>query len=187
MKKIVYGLGFPGILMSTVVYTHVRVHLFLLRPLDTDRAMMPENVLTTQFSAKYIFVKVLRGSRHLASNTWQHWVIWFSCTGGVCLVAYVIASGLPLFSALTSLIGALVGPALSLEPMGVFYLRDNWFKSTDRSVRNKVWCAWALAMVLFGVFCQVSGTYGAVVDIKAASDSGSLGKPWSCADNSNSV
>lgn len=24
MKKIVYGLGFPGILMSTVVYTHVR-------------------------------------------------------------------------------------------------------------------------------------------------------------------
>ena len=25
MKKIVYGLGFPGILMSTVVYTHVHL------------------------------------------------------------------------------------------------------------------------------------------------------------------
>ena len=76
---------------------------------------------------------------------------------------------------------------LSLEPMGVFYLRDNWFKSKDRSMSNCLWCAWALGMVLFGLFCQVSGTYGSIVDIDAAFKSGKLSKPWSCADNSGSV
>lgn len=59
--------------------------------------------------AKYIFVHILRGLQHLNSNTVTHWVTWLSCTSGIAVVAYIIASSVPVFNFLVSLIEALLG------------------------------------------------------------------------------
>lgn len=67
--------------------------------------------------AKYVFIRILRGSRHLTANTVTHWVTWLSCTGGVVVVAYIIASAVPRFGSLVSLIGALLGTLICFQPV----------------------------------------------------------------------
>jgi len=140
-------------------------------------------------AAKYLFVRLLRGSRHLASNTWQHWVTWFSCTTGVTLVGYIVGSGIPIFNSLASLIGAFFGPSVSMIPMGMVWLWDNW--KDRRTARNQtvfyIMAAWAAFVVISGFFLMVAGTYGSIVDIITGFHNGQITKPWSCADNSNSV
>lgn len=43
----------------------------------------------------------------------------FDATFGVTLTAYIIASGIPIFGGLVSLVGALLGTLLSFQPMYV--------------------------------------------------------------------
>lgn len=50
MKRVCYGLALPSLLASSTLFTH--------------------------FSAKYIFIRILRGSPHLSANTVKHWVAW---------------------------------------------------------------------------------------------------------------
>ncbi|OJI96993.1 hypothetical protein ASPVEDRAFT_264274 [Aspergillus versicolor CBS 583.65] len=72
MKKICYGLGLPGLVGSTLLDIH--------------------------FAAKYIFVRILRNSIHLTSNYLIHWSTWLGCTFSCTVIAYLIASGIPVFS-----------------------------------------------------------------------------------------
>ena len=51
-------------------------------------------------------VRILRGSKHLTANSFTHWAVWLSCTFGMAIIAYVIASGIPVFGGLVSLVGA---------------------------------------------------------------------------------
>ena len=104
------------------------------------------------------------------------------------MIAYIIASAIPVFNDLVSLIGALFGSFLSLQPMGCMWLYDNW--KTGKTERSRWWMmmvCWSGFVILVGCFIMVSGTYGSVVSIvesyKASGGSGS----WSCADNSNST
>lgn len=71
-----------------------------------------------KFPAKHIFTNPLRGSSHLAANTVAHWTIRLSCTFGIALGAYIIASAIPIFGDLVSLIGALLGTLLTFQPTG---------------------------------------------------------------------
>ena len=48
--------------------------------------------------AKYLFVRLLRGTDDLSKNTFKHYVVWFSCTAGCTLFSYVIASAIPVFN-----------------------------------------------------------------------------------------
>lgn len=50
LKRICYGLAFPGLLVTGILNVHL--------------------------SAKYIFVRVLRNSRHLTQSTMVHWTVW---------------------------------------------------------------------------------------------------------------
>lgn len=55
-------------------------------------------------------------SRHLTDNSLIHWATWLSCTLAITVASYLIASGIPIFSSLVSLIDALLGtliPCLS--------------------------------------------------------------------------
>jgi hypothetical protein len=76
--------------------------------------------------AKYLFVRLLRGSPHLTSNPPTHWAIWLSCTASAATIAYVIAGAIPDFSSLVSLVGALLGTPMSFQPMGCMWLYDDW-------------------------------------------------------------
>lgn len=47
---ITYGIGMVGLIASAVIYLHI--------------------------AAKYVFVRILRDSPHLQSNTAVHWATW---------------------------------------------------------------------------------------------------------------
>lgn len=77
MKKVCYGIAIPALLVTLCIYSHL--------------------------AAKYFFVRILHGSRHLTHPGKVHWTVWLSCTGGAILVAYIIASAIPIFGNLISL------------------------------------------------------------------------------------
>ncbi|UPK90571.1 hypothetical protein LCI18_001506 [Fusarium solani-melongenae] len=134
----------------------------------------------------YIFVRILRGSKHLNSNTLVHWGTWLGCTGGITIIAYIIASAIPVFGGLVSLIGALLGTFMCFQPYGCMWLYDNW----SRKDRDLVWhlmVCWSIFVVVSGTFCMVAGTYGSVVGIMDSYKVSGGSAAWSCADNSNST
>lgn len=129
-------------------------------------------------------MRILRGSKHLNTNTPTHWLVWLGCTSGTVLVAYILGSAIPIFSSFVGLVGATFAPFMCMIPMGFMYLKDSYWGRTERSLRDKAKAAWAAAVIVMGAFLVVAGTYAAVLDIKAST---STVKPWSCTDNSNSV
>ncbi|CZT18855.1 related to neutral amino acid permease [Ramularia collo-cygni] len=158
LKRICYGLALPGLLATTTLTVHI--------------------------PAKYVFVRLLSGTKHMSSNSLTHWSVWIACTASVAIISYIIASAIPVFGGLVALIGALFGTLLGFQPMGIMWLYDNW-ATKDRSFRWRIQACWALFVIAAGTFLMIAGTYGAVVDILASYTSGSTS--WSCADNSNST
>lgn len=110
---------------------------------------------------------------------------WLGCTCGIGLVAYVIASAIPVFGTLVSLIGALLGTLMSFQPMGFMWLYDNWTK--ERTIRWYLMVCWAVFVIVSGTFLMIGGTYGSIVAIIESYKSDGGSSAWSCADNSNSV
>ncbi|KAH7239908.1 transmembrane amino acid transporter protein-domain-containing protein [Fusarium redolens] len=161
IKKVSYGIAFPGLLVSGVLLAHV--------------------------SSKYIFVRMLRGSRHLTSNSLTHWATWLGCSFGVCLVAYILASAIPVFNGIVSLAGALFGTLLSFQPMGCMWLYDNWSRGKENpTMRWRLMVGWSIFVIVSGTFLMIAGTYGAIVGIIDSYNADGGTTAWSCADNSNS-
>ncbi|KAJ5317971.1 hypothetical protein N7508_002479 [Penicillium antarcticum] len=162
MKKVSYGFAIPGLLVSTMLFIHL--------------------------PGKYIFVRALRGSKHLTSNGIVHWSAWIGCVTGVGLISYIIASAIPVFDSLVSLIGALLGTFMCFQPMGCMWLYDNWGKGkTERSPRWTAMVCWSGFVIIIGTFMMVAGTYGSVVSIIDSYNASGGSSAWSCADNSNST
>ncbi|KAF4957372.1 hypothetical protein FGADI_3107 [Fusarium gaditjirri] len=159
MKKVGFGFALPGLLVSAMIVTHV--------------------------PAKYIFLRILRGSEHLHRNSLIHWGTWLGCTGGVTLTAYIIASAIPSFDPLVSLVGSSFGVFLCFQLFGCMWLYDNW-GNRKRGLRWKAGVAWSIFVIVAGTFLMVGGTYGSVEALRDASV-GEAGRPWACTDNSNSV
>lgn len=160
LKKICYGLALPGLLAS--------------------------EMLTLHLAAKYVFIRLLRGTKHLTSNSAIHWSTWLGCTGATAIFAYVIASGIPVFGGLVSLVGAFLGTIMCFQPMATMWLYDNW--SAGRAAPTTKWylmVAWSAFVIISGTFIMVAGTYGSIVGIIDTYEKEG-GSSWSCADNSNS-
>lgn len=157
LKRISYGLAIPALLVSLTLYTHI--------------------------PAKYVFVRVLRGrwKYHLAHPTKIHWMAWLGATSGCTLIAYIIASGIPVFGSLISFIGAIFCPTVCMVPYTFMWFHDH--PEWRTSLKTRVVAGINVFIIVAGVFLTVAGTYGSIVDlISAVAD-----RPWSCADNSNSV
>ncbi|KAL4942659.1 hypothetical protein BDV06DRAFT_211630 [Aspergillus oleicola] len=162
IKQICYGIAMPGLVVTTTICSHV--------------------------PAKFIFINLLRGTPHLTANTPTHWITWLACTLSITAIAFIIASTIPIFDSLVSLIGALLGTLMCFQPMGCMWLFDNWKK--EKGLRERFWrlkVTWAGFVVLLGCFLTVAGTYGCVVGIidSYAAEGGQAA--FSCADNSNST
>jgi hypothetical protein len=114
-----------------------------------------------------------------------HWVVWLSCTIGTALVAYIIASAIPVFSDLVSLVGALLGTPMCFQPMGGMWLYDNWNRKEGRkSPRWLFMVGWCFFIIVAGTFLMIAGTYGSVVSIINSYAKSGGSAAWSCADNS---
>lgn len=104
------------------------------------------------------------------------------------MTAYIIASAIPVFGGLVSLIGALLGTLMSFQPMGCMWLYDNWnMEKGKQTLRWKFMVCWSIWVVVIGTFLMVAGTYGSVVGIIDSYKVSGGSAAWSCADNSNST
>jgi len=130
-------------------------------------------------------LRLLRGSHHLTDNTARHWITWISCTAFIALTAYVIASAIPVFGGLVSLVGALLGTLMCFQPMGCMWLYDHWRE--PRTTRWYLMVVWSWFVIVSGTFLMIGGTYGSIVSIIDSYKVSGGSAAWSCADNSNSV
>lgn len=104
------------------------------------------------------------------------------------MISYIIASAIPVFGGLVSLIGALLGTLMSFQPMGFMWLYDNW--RLPKVERGRWWAfmvGWSIFVIVSGTFLMVGGTYGSVVGIVDSYKASGGSTAFSCADNSNSV
>lgn len=141
----------------------------------------------SQFPAKLLFVRFLRNSRHLTTSTPTHWITWLGSVAAITIVSYIIASAVPIFGGLVSLIGGLLVPLMSFQPMGMMWLYDNWRHRSRRTTGWIVNFGCSIFVILFGCFIMVAGTYGSITDIIDTYRKSGGTLAWSCADNSNSV
>ncbi|RDW63845.1 hypothetical protein BP5796_10347 [Coleophoma crateriformis] len=159
VKMVAYGIGMVGLIASAVIYLHV--------------------------AAKYLFVRFLRNSKHLQSNSVVHWATWLSCTFGLAFLSFILAEAIPIFNYLLSLTGSICFAPLAIILPGLFWLHDysDWRRG---SAGKKIayWLHWLL--VALGVFIMIAGTYATVQLIIDAYAAGTIGSAFSCADNSNS-
>ncbi|KAF9775051.1 hypothetical protein IL306_006876 [Fusarium sp. DS 682] len=162
IKQVAYGLALPGLIVGATINAHV--------------------------TGKYAFVRILRGSKHLTANTITHWATWLGLTFATSLLAYIIASAIPVFGSLVSLVGALLGTLQTFQPYGCFWLYDNWSAGKqERSVKWILMAVWSSFVILSGMFLMIAGTYGSVIGVIDSYKASGGSAAFSCADNSNSV
>lgn len=100
------------------------------------------------------------------------------------MIAYLIASGIPFFDNLVSLIGALLGVFLAYQPTGCMWFYDNWGERNSRTWKWMMMASWSFFIIVIGMFMTVAGTYGSILGIIASLRADGGTKPWTCADNS---
>ncbi|KAE8141005.1 amino acid transporter [Aspergillus pseudotamarii] len=158
IKKISYGFALPGLSVSAILLLHL--------------------------PAKHVFIRILRGTKHLTAPTRMHWIVWLGSTFSVTSVAYIVASSIPVFSDLVSLVGALLATSLCFQPMGCMWLYDNW--GPGKREKSLKWClgvAWCIFIILTGFFLTIGGTYSSIVSITASYQKSGGSSAWSCANN----
>lgn len=186
IKKISYGVALPGLLVTAVLWSHI--------------------------AAKYSFVRILRGTRHLQSNTIQHWAVWAGSMAVTVVFGFIIVGVVPFFDDFLSLVGALFNPVFTNVIPGFMILffiarqpvkavqggphprlaqsssANHWLVDSFLVARSgwKYALGFILAwfMVLSGFLIMIGGTYATVLSIKAAYADGSITGVFSCVDNS---
>ncbi|GMK59638.1 hypothetical protein CspeluHIS016_0802440 [Cutaneotrichosporon spelunceum] len=158
LKRICYGLAIPGLLASLTIFSHL--------------------------AGKNLFVRILAGSHHLNHSTKTHWITWLSCVAGSVIVGYIIASAIPIFGTLISLIGAIICPLVCFIPYNLMWLHDNWrMSNAPRTLKRRMGMYLNVFILILGLYLFAAGTYGAIEDLIAVTKQ-PMGKPWGCADNS---
>ncbi|KAL4948747.1 transmembrane amino acid transporter protein-domain-containing protein [Aspergillus filifer] len=159
IKMVSYGVALLGLIVSGTLYLHV--------------------------GAKYVFVRILANSRHLQANTVVHWGTWLGSTTILGATAFILASAIPIFNYLIALVGSVCFAPLAMSLPGWLWLYDHehYWKG---SVVQKVVYLLHIGLVLLGLFFCVGATYGVVMQIIDAYDTGLIGSAFSCADNSAS-
>ncbi|WVO15296.1 hypothetical protein L204_102952 [Cryptococcus depauperatus] len=159
IKKVSYGVAIPGLLVGCILYTHM--------------------------GAKMIFVRLLRGSEHLTSNSFIHWATWLGSVGACVIIAFILAESIPFFGEFISLVGASLGTFLCLVTVGWMWFYDNWNKrKTDKSLYYKLLVALNAFVIVSGIFIIVAGTWAAATSISNAYKNGAISSPFSCVNNS---
>jgi hypothetical protein len=160
LKKVAYGVGLIGLMVSGCLYLHV--------------------------AAKYVFVRILRNSPHLQRNSFVHWGTWLGCTIGLGSLSFVLAQAIPIFSYLIALTGSVCFAPIAIMLPGWLWIHDHGEYKSGGLVKKTIYFGhWFL--ILLGAFVCVGGTYAVIKSIIAAYASGLIGSAFSCADNSGTV
>lgn len=154
VKKVAYGIALPTIIIAGVIYSHV--------------------------AAKYIYLGIFRGTKHMGTRTWLAVGTWLAIIGSLWIVAWVIAESIPNFNDLLSLISSLFVSWFTYGLSGILWLYINygkWFQNWRKSSLTVAkYFIFLLGAAICGIGLYASGT--------AISQDSSKGASWSCADNS---
>ncbi|KAJ5745336.1 hypothetical protein N7520_010518 [Penicillium odoratum] len=160
VKRVAYGVALPGLIISGCLYVHV--------------------------AAKYLFVRVLRNSRHLQANTVTHWGTWLGCTIGMAAISFILACAIPIFNYVLALVGALCFAPLAISLPGWLWLYSH-SEYRKGPVSQKVVYGFHIFLILLGAFMAIGGTYGVIVQINEAYRDGKIEGAFACADSSGST
>jgi Transmembrane amino acid transporter protein. len=169
-------------------------------------------ILWSHIAAKYWFVRILRGTRHLQSNTVTHWTFWVGSMTVTVVFGFIIVGVVPFFDDFLSLVGALFNPVFTNVLPGLmvlFYLGEqpsiasdgvlrvetaktispiiwlpNAFKAYQNGWKQVLALVGGIFMIVSGVFITVGGTYSAILSIQVSYNDGSVSGVFSCGDNS---
>lgn len=174
-QKISYGIAFPGLIFSCFFHSHL--------------------------AGKYGLVRILRDTRHLQKNTKTHWITWVGNMVLSVVFGFVIASAIPFFNDLLSLVASLIGTSFMLIVPGFLalyemclYVRKQddpllaWVSECKRNWRRSrysiITTVLAFIAIAFGLFILVAGTYGSVQSIINNYKAGVVAGAFDCGDNS---
>lgn len=130
-KKISYGIALPGLVIGVGIYQHV--------------------------AAKYAFVRLLRGSRHLQANTLVHWFMWLGVNFLLGAAAFIVAEAVPILNYLLGLAGAVCFAPFSLVFPALLWMYD--YKGyRSGSAGQKLKYGLHAVIVVIGLFMVVGGT-----------------------------
>ncbi|KAH8648510.1 transmembrane amino acid transporter protein-domain-containing protein [Xylariales sp. PMI_506] len=160
IKKISYGIAMPGMVIGNGIYQHV--------------------------AAKYVFVRVLRNTKHLQNGTVIHWGTWIGVNAILGALIFVISQAVPILNYLLALAGSLFSAPFCLILPVAFWWHDQRRKQSQ-SGKDKVLYIFHAFVAVVGVFVVIGGTYGAAVSLKNAYADGTISKVFDCADNSGTI
>ncbi|KAF4119993.1 hypothetical protein GMORB2_3404 [Geosmithia morbida] len=187
IKKVSHGIALLGLVVTAILYSHI--------------------------AAKYILVRIWRGTADLQSNTVQRWTVWVGAVTAAVVFGFIIVGVVPFLGDFLSLVGALVKPVLTNVIPGFTILlflargpvkaaRDPTasrgtentepqanFVMASFQVYREGWkraAAHPVAcfMLLAGLLIIIGGTYATVLSIKRSYGNGEVGGVFPCADDS---
>ena len=88
-------------------------------------------VINGHVAAKYIYVRLFRGTDEMSKNNWKSFSYWLVIIIVLWIIAWIIAEAIPVFSDLLALISALFASWFTYGLSGVFWLflnKGRWFK-----------------------------------------------------------
>lgn len=154
VSKVAYGIAAPTIVIAGVINGHV--------------------------ACKYLYVRIFRGTDHMSKRSWLSVGTWWAIAAGLWILAWIIASAIPVFNNLLSLITALFASWFTYGLSGVFWLYINkgqWFSSWKKTTLAIInFLIFLIGALICGLGLWVSGT--AIHNDQSGTGS------FSCADNS---
>ncbi|KAJ5818188.1 hypothetical protein N7474_003779 [Penicillium riverlandense] len=152
VAKVAYGIALPTIIIAGVINGHI--------------------------AFKYVYTRVFSGTDRIHKRDWVAISSWVAIALGLWILAWIIASAIPVFSSLLSLITALFASWFSYGLSGIFWLYMNkglWFSSPRKIALTVLnFTLVAIGATLCGLGLYVSG--------KAIHDNPSSAS-FSCANN----
>ena len=131
LKKIAYGIALPSLVVSAGIFNHT--------------------------SAKYLFVRILRNTKHLQSNSMIHWSTWIGINIAVAILAWILAEAIPVFNYILSLEASLFFAPMSLMFPAFFWMHDHKHYRTG-TMGQKMYYAGHVSLALIAAFMVVGGT-----------------------------
>jgi len=157
LQKVAYGIAIPTIVIAGVINGHV--------------------------AAKYIYVRMFRGTNVMQEKNLKSYGSWAIITIGLWIVAWFIAEVIPTFNDLLSLISSLFASWFTYGLAGVFWLFLNKGRYTENKKKMAL-TALNCVNVGIGVALMGLGLYASGTAIKQ--HAATSGAPFSCADNAGS-
>lgn len=158
--KVAYAIALPAILSTGMVFGHTAI--------------------------KYLFVVVLRAAKttHRATeNSVYSWGIWAGCAAIFWIVAFVLASAIPIFDSILSISSATFVAWFTFGISGVFWYHRNW--NEKFALKNLPLAIINALIIMQTLFMNGVGLWAAIQSLLDVYGSGGkVQGSFTCADNS---